>query len=49
MLENEELLNATPDQHTILVVALILAATAAAVAIFATIAGVVSVLRASHM
>ncbi|KAI6191469.1 hypothetical protein M3Y97_00231500 [Aphelenchoides bicaudatus] len=49
LIENEDFLNSTRDQHTILIVALVLAATATLTCILALICGVISILRSSHI
>ncbi|CAD5229407.1 unnamed protein product [Bursaphelenchus okinawaensis] len=49
LLENEDFLNSSSDQHTILIVALVLAATAALCCVLCTFCGVISILRSSYI
>ncbi|KAI6243954.1 hypothetical protein M3Y99_00062800 [Aphelenchoides fujianensis] len=49
LIENEDFINSTRDQHTILIVALVLAATAVLACILAILCGVISILRSSYI
>ncbi|KAI6205621.1 hypothetical protein M3Y94_00812700 [Aphelenchoides besseyi] len=49
LIENEDFISSTRDQHTILIVALVLAATAVLTCILAIICGVISILRSSYI